>query len=465
MLRSPATDQTGALSSKSPVREKLGRAVLVLALPVLAEQLLHMVVGLTDTYLANHLPDNAQAATAAVGTITYVMWFIGLMVGSIGAGSTALIARAKGAKHRSLANSVTGQSVSTAVLLGVVVGVLGYVFAPQFARLAGLPPQAEQYAVTYLRLLSLAMPFTMLMFIANACLRGAGDTVTPAVVMVTVDVVNLVVSFSLTRGWFGLPELGFNGIAIGTMVAYVTGGTVQAVVLLSGRGGATLHLQRLRPHWHTLRRLLRIGLPAGLEGALAWGANFVVVIVINRIDQTSTMAAAHINAVRIEAISYLPGIAFAVAASALVGQSLGMKNPARAQRCAYLAFAMGGGMMTLCGVLFITLGHYPATWMTTDPEVARLTRDCLFRTGFIQIAFASSLIFSGALRGAGDTLSVMLLNLLSTLGVRLCGVLVVVYYFKGGLLDIWLVLCAELLLRGALVYARFLHGGWKRVDV
>src|SRR2546430_2273123 len=91
---------------------QLFRLLLALALPVLAENMLHMIVGVNDTYLANKLrviPDRAPAGSA-VGTITYFLWFINLLVSSIGAGTTAIIARAKGARHRSLANSVTGQS-------------------------------------------------------------------------------------------------------------------------------------------------------------------------------------------------------------------------------------------------------------------------------------------------------------------------------------------------------------------
>ncbi len=94
--------------------------LLALAIPVWVEQSLHMLVGLNDTYLANHLPAHAADAGAAVGTITYFLWFIGLLVGSVGTGSTAIISRARGSRHRRLANRVVGQSVTAAVLLGLV---------------------------------------------------------------------------------------------------------------------------------------------------------------------------------------------------------------------------------------------------------------------------------------------------------------------------------------------------------
>ena len=265
-----------------PAPPPLFRQLLLLAMPILAEQALHSVVGLTDVYLAGHLRRDAVAATAAIGSIAYILWLLGLIAGAIGTGSTALVARATGARHRSLANAVTGQTVIAAVLTGTALGVFTLAFAPQIANITGLHGNAYDLALFYVRALSLSLPFSIFLFAANACLRGAGDTVTPAVSVMAVDAVNLVLSASLSRGWFGLPEMGFRGIAVGTVTAYIVGGLLTFSVLLRGRGGLKLHLHRLRPHWHTLRRILKIGLPSGLEGVLIWSANFVIVAVIIR---------------------------------------------------------------------------------------------------------------------------------------------------------------------------------------
>ena len=97
-------------------------------------------------------------------------------------------------------------------------------------------------------MLTPSVPFLVAMFVANACLRGAGDTLTPAISMIVVDIVNIVFTWGFTRGLFGLPNLGFDGIAIGTVIAYIAGGVLQIVVLLVGRGGIKLHIHRLRPH-------------------------------------------------------------------------------------------------------------------------------------------------------------------------------------------------------------------------
>ncbi len=441
--------------------------LLLLALPVLAENMLHMAVGIVDTYLANKLKvvtDRAPAG-AAVGTITYFLWFFGLLVSSVGAGTTAIISRAKGARHRSMANSVTGQSMSAAVLLGIVMGIAIFLLTGPIISFTGLKGAAPAFAIPYLRMLALTLPFTMAMQIAGSCQRGYGDTFTAAVVMIAVDFVNLFFSFGLCRGWFGLPELGFNGIALGTIIAYVFGGVVQFVVLLHGRNGLRLYLHRMQPHWTTIRRLVKLGVPSAMEGVLMWVANFGVMRVINTIDPTNDMPNAHMNAIRIESLSFMTGLAFAAAAATMVGQSLGMKNVRRAVKSALLAYAVGGGAMTLCGLFFIFFGRYPAAWLSPDAHIAALTTRCLFITGFIQCGFAAYIIFSGALRGAGDTFAVMVLSLISVLAIRFAGVMIVGAWLHKGLTAIWLVLTFELFMRGVLAAARFWQGGWKHLKV
>jgi len=439
--------------------------LLWLSLPIMAENVLHMLVGLTDVYLASHLPREKAPATAAVGSISYILWLIGLIAGAIGTGSTAIIARAIGAKHQSLANSVTGQSVAASVCLGALLALIAISGAVPLALMTGLTGQAYTFALFYIRVLSLALPFSILMYAAGSCLRGASDSLTPAVSMIVVDLVNMGFSFALTRGWWGFPVMGFRGIAIGTVIAYMIGGVLLFSVLVSGRGKLRLYLHRLRPHWLTLKRIMRIGLPSGAEWLLTWIAQFLIIIVINRADRTNLMAAAHIIAVRVEALSYLIGFAIATAAATVVGQSLGMNDPRRAGRAAYFAYATGGGSMAIAGLLFIFSGRVLTGFMSDSPAIADLAARCLFITAFAQPGFAAAMIFAGALRGAGDTLWVMVLNLASVVLIRLPAALVVGWFLHLGLAAIWVVLATELTIRGSIIYLRFHHGGWKHVKV
>src|SRR6185295_1656623 len=144
--------------------------------------------------------------------------------------------------------------------------------------------------------------------------------------------------------------------------------------------------------------------------------------IVNRTAPLNVAAAAHNNAIRIESISYMTGFAVAIAVATMVGQSLGMKDPRRAQRSAYLGYAIGGGFMTLAGLLFIFFSRIPASILAQEPDIRDLTARCLQITGFCQVSFAAAIVFGGALRGAGDTLAVMLITLGSILVLRLGGV-------------------------------------------
>jgi Na+-driven multidrug efflux pump len=188
-------------------------------------------------------------------------------------------------------------------------------------------------------------------------------------------------------------------------------------------------------------------------------------VIINRIDRSNVSAAAHIVTIRVESLSYMTGFAVSVAAATMVGQSLGMRNPARATRTAYLAYLIGAGAMATCGVLFLLFGRQMAGLLTSDPPTVDLAGRCLFITAFAQIGFAASIVFGGALRGAGDTVAVMAINLASTIGLRLVAVLAVTLWLGYGLAAVWVVLSVELTVRGVLMYLRFLQGGWKHVRV
>jgi putative MATE family efflux protein len=448
----------------TPRQRSLLRELLLLAGPVLAEHVLHIFVGLNDTFLANHLGAHEAEATAAVGTVGYIFWFLGLFAGAIGTGSTAIIAREIGARHRRRANSACGQSMLFAGFVGLSLAGVLYLLAGPIATFTNLQGIAHADALDYLRMMAPSVPFLVVMFVANACLRGAGDTLTPAIAMIVVDGINIFMTWGFTKGLWGFPQMGFDGIALGTVIAYICGGVLQVIVLLVGRGGIRLHLHRLRPHLLDMKRILRIGVPSGLTDMVNWMANFLLIKVVNRTAPLDIASAAHTNAIRIESISYMTGYAISIAVATMVGQSLGRKDPRRAGRSAYLGYAVGGGFMALMGLGFIFFAQIPASLLAVDPSVRELTARCLRITGFCQAGFAASIIFGGALRGAGDTVMVMLLVTASVVLIRGGGVYIMGQYHEP-LWMIWIILASDLFVRGILVYGRFLQGGWKKIRV
>ena len=211
--------------------------VLKLASPAIMEQVLNAVIGLTDTVVAGHLPGTANtiaAAAAAVGIMTYLQWFAGLMTAALGVGATAIVARAFGSRRVRMAQRVAGTSVSSAFIISTLLSVVLFVFARQITHGCGLSGLSAHFARQYLQIMVVTISLQTTAQIGIACIRGAGDTVRPMAIMFIVMLVNLVASGAFTYGWFGLPAWGIRGDAFGTMLAYLTGGICASVVLFTG---------------------------------------------------------------------------------------------------------------------------------------------------------------------------------------------------------------------------------------
>ncbi len=469
--------QADALDEEPAVRERqlggklanrsLGAQVFLLAVWPFLEQLLGFLVGTVDLALAGRLSDqpNDPTVTAglnALGIATYLQWLVGLTLGSVGTGATALIARATGAKHKRLANAALGQAMVLSTGVGVLLTAGLWVGAPALAALF-LPGELDrQLCVEYLRVWAFASPFAAWLFIGSACLRGAGDTRTPFFAMTAVNVVNIATSV-----WFVSMGLGIAGIAAGTLVAWVVGALINVTVLSASWTSAPIRLRliRMRPHAHTMRRIVKVAWPAFVERSGMWMINAAVVTFVAALAAKAAVGA-HIIAIRIEAVSFLPGFALAAAAATLTGQYLGLGAPKRAQRAAELCAFTAMTTMTLMGLVFMLLPVQLVKLVAPNsPEVWALAAPALVICGAIQPFFAAYMVFGDAMRGAGDTRSPMVLSWSSLLTVRLVGAYVLGVHLGFGLTGIWFALCADLMVKGVLFTARFLQGKWKHTAV
>ncbi len=425
------------------------------------------LVGTVDLSLAGHLdPEPLKiAATDALGVTSYVTWLMAMFHMSVGVGATALISRAIGGRHRGLANAGLGQSLVLAVISGLLAGAGVFLLAPLIGRLAGLHGQSLELSVLYLRLVALAVPFSAMLMVSNASLRGAGDTRTPFMVMVVVNLVNIGFSCLFVYGPAPIGGHGVAGIASGTVMAWVVGALITIAVLTRGCGGIRLHYHRLRPHPHTMRRILRVGAPNLVESVVGmWIANFLILMIVGRLTTRGAIGA-HMIAIRIESVSFLSGFALSIAAATLTGQYLGLGDPRRAKQAAMLCWAVAAGIMSLFGVAFVAVPHLLAMIITDAPLLLDLCITPIRICGPIQVFFATQIVLAGAMRGAGDTRTTMWITSLSTYCVRLPAAYLLGIVWGMGLNGVWLALCGELVFRGVIFAARFWHGGWARAKV
>lgn len=458
------TTQTGVLPRPTSLR----RQVLTLALPAVGEQFLNLLVGLSDVYLIGHISVLAAQqlgygpaeGLAGVGLANYVVWLVTTLFMAGAVGSTALIARATGAKDRAEANDVVRQSVLLGLLMGVI-GMAGmYLFAPGAMRLFGAPAEIVPLGVDFLQITAFSMPLTGVMFMCNAALRGAGDTKTPLLVMLLVNGLNIGISWLLINGQLGFTPLGVSGAAWGMAIGRALGGVFVIGVLLRGVG--VIKLDRLPlPSRDTLRRILRIGLPTGAEmlafqSALMLYARFVTHL-------GTVPYAAHNTVINAESISFLPGLGFAVAATTLVGQGLGAGDRQFARRSGHEAYFQSAIFMTIMGILFILVPEWFLSLLVDDPAVVAAGVQPLRMVGVIQPLLAANFVYAGALRGAGDTRWPLLIKLVCPWLVRLPLAFWLIPLY--GLSGAWIAMSVDLALQGVLAWWRFRGNRWERIDL
>ncbi len=450
--------------------------MLRLASPVLVEQLLVMMVGLVDLWLTGNYLQRQHLA--AIGLMSYVLWLIPSIFGIVAIGATALTARFVGARDEDAANRVTNQAFVAGTVLAIIVTAAVVCFKTQFVAMTQLSSDAAPLAVEYMAIISIIIPAIMIEVVGIACLRGAGDTFSGFLAMTAVNVVNIVVGASLVIGLGPFPRMGWPGLAIGTACGYVTGATIVLAMLIWGRSGLRLRWSLLRVDMDWIRRLLRVGLPAGIDQTAIVFCHLWFLSIINSLGTLS--AAAHGLGVRIESLAYLPGIAFQVAAATMAGQFLGAGDRRRASRSVMMAVVVGGGMMSAAGVLFFFGGQ----WLTglflgqQAEEVADVTVRLLKIVAIAMPPFAFGTILTGGLRGAGDTRWPLLFTFVGFLLVRIP----IAYYLAWdqftvpivgwkvagmglGVVGAWYAMLIDCFLRSIMVGWRFAHGGWQRVRI
>lgn len=445
------------------------RRVFALAMPAVSEQVLNTLVGLMDVLLVGQLPAAAAVvlgygsatALAGVGLASEMFWTVTILFMAIGTGCTALTARARGAQDSVMGNNALRQSLLMGLVAAIITTIVCELFATQLIGVYRANADVTRLGGDFLRIIGYAATPTAISMIGTAALRGAGDTRTPLYIMIGVNIINVIISFLFIGGQFGLPVMGIQGAAMGAAIARTLGCIAVIVVLLRGRASLMLN-QPLWPDFDMMKRVAKVGLPFAGEQAVFQGA---LIVFLGMVTQLGTAAyAAHNLVIRIESLSFLPGWGYGIAASALVGQGLGANDPDEAQAATYEAFRQNSLIMFGLGALMVIFPTFLLRLFINDAAVIQAGTIPLQIAGAFQIFMGSNFVFSGALRGAGDTRWPLYTKVISTWMLRLP----ISYYLLsrgGGLTGVWVAMGIDFFSQSILAYLRFRQGKWRTVKV
>jgi len=456
------------------------KPLLFLSLPIVVTNLMQTAYNLADTFWLGQYSTEALAAISFGFPMVFLLISLGMGLSVAG---SVLVAQHTGAEEVRKAEYAASQTVTFAFLGSLALGLFGYPFVRPFLSFLGASPDVLPGATAYMQVVALGLPFMFGFFVFISLMRGAGDTITPMLVMFGTVVLNVVLDPFLINGWTVLanapvvgtvafPELGIQGAAIATVFSRSLAMLVGVYIMLRGTRGIQIHLKDMVPDLQYLRKILAIGIPASVEGtgrALSINALLIVVGLFS----TSVVAAFGIGT-RVFSVIFLPAIAVARGVETMSGQNIGADKYDRAEAANYVAAKGLFAVLALAGV-GIFLFPTPIVSVFTDDQAvldvgAEFLRYVSLSFGFIGVMRA----FTGGFRGAGKTMIAAAISVLTLAGIRLP----VAYVASRGILPtdlwffgqpdprgIWLAFFVSNVAGAVIAWLWFRRGTWRSGDV
>ncbi|MCZ8515543.1 MATE family efflux transporter [Paenibacillus filicis] len=437
------------------------KTILQLAGPSLVEMLLINFMQMLNMILVGRV---GPEAVAAVGLASQPYFLLIAVFMTLNVGTTVIVARSVGAGQLAEANRAAAQAFALNVLLSAVIAAGGFFYAKDLLRLMGATEEVMGIGLNYARILFLSIGFNAISMALTAILRGAGDTRTPMKINVLSNLLVVAIGFPLIYGLFSLPAMGVTGAAVATIVSQFISMLWVTGVLFSGKYAVQLSKEGLlKPDRAMIGRILKIGLPTAVEQIIMRLGMLVFVKVAASLG-TIALAATQI-AFNVFGLTFMPGMAFSIAASTLVGQALGAGKPELAENYGWQVRKIGMIVAGLMGIVFILFAPYMMMMYTPEPNVIQKGAVGLRIMGCIQVSQATQFILGGALRGAGDTRYPLYSTFIGVWGFRVLLSLLFVYGLHWDIAGIWVAAAADQFIRSILIYARFKRGKWKTVRI
>lgn len=388
--------------------------ILRYALPVAATGILGQLFNASDiAIVGNFAQGDTVAAVAAVGANGPVIGLLLNIFIGIALGANVVIANAIGRGDKETVSRAVHTSIVAAVLGGIIVGLLGQLVAEPVLSMLQVPEDVFPLALKYMRIYLLGLPVIFLYNFEAAIFRSAGDTKTPLVALALSGVLNVILNLFFVI----VLNKTVDGVAIATVLANVVSSVVLLRRLLRSELFIHVEFKNLRIDWKILWRILKIGVPAGIQGAVFSLSNIVVQSAINSLGKV-TMAASS-AAFNVEIMAYYILNSFGQACTTFVGQNYGAGQIDRCRKALKLCL-IESVIATACAVaIALASGKYLIALFNNDPEVIRLG---MVRLKFIFMSYIFSTIYdcmSGYMRGFGISLTPALLTIFGVCGTRI----------------------------------------------
>ena len=425
------------------------------------ESFLVSLVGLIDSLMVSSLGSYAIAAVGLTNQPKFIFLAVFL---SLNVAVSAIVARRKGEGDRESANRVLMQAIMLVGIFTVILSITGVVFARDIMKMAGAEADTIEYATIYFQIIVGGMIFNVISMVINAAQRGIGNTKIAMYTNITSNLVNVVFNYLLIGGNFGFPKLGVAGAAIATVIGTVCACVMSILSLRKRENFVSLScFKNWRFEKRTMKSIANLG-SSTLAEQLFLRVGFMIFAII--VAKLGTNAfAAHQIGMNLLSISFSIGDGLSVACVAMVGQSLGKKRPDLAK--IYGASCQIVGLMGsfLLFLVFLFFGRGLFELFSNEKEILDVSVTLSLLISVIVFLQISQVIYSGCLRGGGDTKFVAFVSLISVTIFRPISAWVFCYPVGWGLIGVWIGLVIDQTLRFLMTSIRFKGGKWTKIRI
>ena len=438
----------------------IGRAVLLLAIPMVLEMSMQSLFMVVDVFFVGKLGPDAVAVVGLCDSLLMLVFSIAI---GLSMGATAMIARRVGEGDTHGASVAAIQVIAVGFVVSLPIAVLGVLFAPESLQLMGASPELAERGTLFTAIMLGGNATLTLLFLINAVFRGAGDAAIAMRALWIANLINIALDPLLIFGIGPFPELGLEGAAVATTVGRGLGVVYQLWKLSDGSTRVVIRWSDVRLVPEVMMRLLRVS-GIGILQYLVSTASFMALVRIMALFGDNALAGYTI-AIRVIVFILLPAWGMGNAAATLVGQNLGAGDAVRAEKSVWFTAKCNTVFLGAVAVLFFLFPTEISTIFSSEPEVVRISALCLRIFAYSYVFWGFGVITVLAFNGAGDTATPTWINFWVYWVVQLpLALLLAVKLDYGPNGVFWAITICQVLL-AVVGVAWFRRGGWKTQSI
>ena len=441
-------------------RKSLLYLIISMSLPAIAEMALNTMLGVSDTIMISRMIGKEALASAGFANqIVFTMIFI---FSAFNTGAVALISRSFGERNFKKLLEIAEQNVTLNFLIGLLILIFSFVFSSRIFTIFDTSQEIYLDTLKYFNIILIGFVPMFLCFAFAAILRGAGDTMTPMVITGIANIINIAANYVLILGVGPFPRLGIAGAAWATSGSRILALLMYVYVLYYKKTSIRLKFKLFFKR-EIIKPLWKISLPGGVEQALMQLSFLAMAVIVSQLDTISE--ASFRILIQIESLSFMPAVGLSIATATLVGKSLGEKDISQASGIGYLSGFIGIFWALFIGSIFILFPSGILGLFSNDQLIILTGVPVMLFLGLNQVGLNLNIIMSGALRGAGDTRSVMI-NTVARLWILFVPLsYLFVITLNAGLRGIWYAEMISFLFFGTQLLMRFQSKKWTLTEI